>query len=399
MVYERILVMLLPQLFSTVVKTLITFFNETGMWEMETYVTSCIKKILLICKDSHGVINYLLDIVEISENCPTASDILKIIQNLFTYGDWAHMDHYLLYRFLELYRRSTMNEEFESLRWCLESCIRQGFTCMKRNELVTVVSVWQFKIISKCNWIIFGILCWLWEISVMMNWVVAVNPAMTLKFAKVMEYAAGTQNSEPYSLSLEMSFMYSLLELISSPNRYLSLLGCRLVFLTLDRLKNGSDLLRAKIFFPTGEFPVKIGQYDERDNRFIQEINDVLQTSLLTALLNHGFHLKSVEMIFGVIAAIIVEVPSSFSAAVGVSFAMAAQELVLTAPDDLEEAGYRIHACVVFLVSLVCYVHRAEVSTVHNIKFKFNSTCCIVSGILSLLVESDRIPCEKCTAT
>lgn len=141
MVYERILVMLLPQLFSTVVKTLITFFNETGMWEMETYVTSCIKKILLICKDSHGVINYLLDIVEISENCPTASDILKIIQNLFTYGDWAHMDHYLLYRFLELYRRSTMNEEFESLRWCLESCIRQGFTCMKRNELVTVVSV------------------------------------------------------------------------------------------------------------------------------------------------------------------------------------------------------------------------------------------------------------------
>lgn len=79
---------------------------------------------------------------------------------------------------------------------------------------------------------------------------------------------------------------------------------------------------------------------------------------------NENFSVKraNVENTFTSLSLVLVEVPCGFTAAAIVCLTMAIQEVTLSDQSMELDASHRIHATVMSLMSLVCWVHNASVS-------------------------------------
>lgn len=73
------------------------------------------------------------------------------------------------------------------------------------------------------------------------------------------------------------------------------------------------------------------------------------------------------ESTYTSIAIILVEVPCGFTAAAMVCLAMAMQETTLACENMEMESTHRLHATVMAIMSLVCWIHHASVSDGINI--------------------------------
>lgn len=78
--------------------------------------------------------------------------------------------------------------------------------------------------------------------------------------------------------------------------------------------------------------------------------------------LHISYHFRiNLENIFTYLAVTCVEIPCSYVAASLVSFSMAMQEYILQEKPSNMVACHHVHAIVMSIMSLVCYVHKAEV--------------------------------------
>ncbi|XP_017768623.1 PREDICTED: uncharacterized protein LOC108556851 [Nicrophorus vespilloides] len=332
-IYEKLLLMLLPNLFTTVIQALITFFNESKIWELESLIAILLKKVLEISKDNENVIKNLIE----SDNILDARCVLRVIYSLLCYIDWMEMDDSMVPRMLDLYKLCTVNEYYFDLRSGYEVCLRTLFNKMMRRDILKAIHI-------------------------MLEWTFTMdtNDTDVIEYASLLEYAANLRDdAEEYNHRITDEIFPLLLELISSVNVYLNLLGCRVLFFLLNRNNNIIQLMHPRPFFKDVIVDINIGQYRVSDKRFLQRYHSPLHNSLMKAVINHGSSKINLECTFACIALIIVEVPCGYTASATVCLAMALQEYALML--DCCQKSYNIHACVMFIMTLVCYVHKAHV--------------------------------------
>ncbi|KAK9727841.1 hypothetical protein QE152_g18982 [Popillia japonica] len=361
--FNRLMLFLLPDLFTTVIHAVVTFFEEARLWDTELLCSDLIQRILTVCGEHIRCLNLLLDVVE-SSSPANARKVMRVIYDLVRDYKWVTMDEELMYRFLNMYRLVrdykwvTMDEElmyrflnmyrdsilpteasdFSYLKKGLEVCVRRLLKNMNNSDLLKVIE-------NMLQWTLYS----------------EINDEALLDFGNVLEYASMLHRCGLYRFSLTESIFSNILLLIASENLLNSLLGHRVLQHMMDRRGNRQQFDTPRIFFQNTPFNITMAPFELDDKMLIKSYRETIHSNLLSSIQKHGKHRINLESTYTTMAMIVVEVPCGYTAASMVCLAMAIQEDAIS-NDNLDlECSNRIHAAVMSIMSLVCWTHDAEV--------------------------------------
>ncbi|CAD1477391.1 unnamed protein product [Heterotrigona itama] len=162
----------------------------------------------------------------------------------------------------------------------------------------------------------------------MCSWVVekGMTDEIILDFGSTLEYTAYVHEVTLYEKTLTPKIFPLLMEMIASTSKIISLLGNRVTQYLLDREENKMNFDTPKIFFEDIQFDLTI------------------------------------EATYCTICLIAVEVPCGFIAAALVCLLMNVQDVTLKQTKHHVEVSksYHIHATVIAVMSLLCWIHKAK---------------------------------------
>ncbi|KOC60124.1 hypothetical protein WH47_08114 [Habropoda laboriosa] len=164
-----------------------------------------------------------------------------------------------------------------------------------------------------------------------------------------------------YEKTLTPKIFPLLMQMIASTSKITSLLGNRVIQYLLDRKENKMNFDTPKIFFKDTQFDLKIGPCFKEDKLFCKLHREILHDSLLKSIINHCSSRMNLETTYCTICLIAVEVPCGFTAAALVCLLMNLQDLTLKQSKHHTEVSYHLHATVIAVMSLLCWIHKAKV--------------------------------------
>ncbi|CAG9773186.1 unnamed protein product [Ceutorhynchus assimilis] len=121
------------------------------------------------------------------------------------------------------------------------------------------------------------------------------------------------------------------------------------------------NFLVFRVFLRGVYYNIKIAKFSARDRKYYKRHRTDIYRVLMTGLKNHYDIKINLDNMYTYLAIICVEIPASYVAVSIVSFAMSMQEFILRTNPPNTVACHHVHAIVMSLLSLVCYVHKAEV--------------------------------------
>ena len=197
----------------------------------------------------------------------------------------------------------------------------------------------------------------------MCSWAISENTTKDaiLDFGSTLEYAAFNHKTNLYENTLTGEIFPLLVQMIGSSNRLISLLGNRVFQYLIDRVENRFLFDTPKIFFQNAHFHLRSSTYHSEDKAFLKKRRDDLYECLLKSVTNHYKHRLNLETTYCTICIIAVEVPCGFTAALLICLMMNVQEKVLTQNSPEREAVYHVHATIISVMSLICWIHKANV--------------------------------------
>ncbi|KAJ8737024.1 hypothetical protein PYW07_000295 [Mythimna separata] len=191
---------------------------------------------------------------------------------------------------------------------------------------------------------------------------VNLNQEDVLEFSTLLEHAADLYKVHAYSASFgEGLIEHVIVTLVGSTKATNSLLGCRLLLKFLDRQDNAQYLLVPTLFYEFSQIRLKIGEYDPNDKSFIRQHREKLNLNLLQAVKLHGTNIVNLKTVYSIVCCMVLEVPCGLTAAAAACTAMAVQDLALHEQGIPAPCRYWMHALVVSVMSLICWVHKAPV--------------------------------------
>ncbi|KAF2898472.1 hypothetical protein ILUMI_07704, partial [Ignelater luminosus] len=344
-VYEMLMRVMLPELYNSVMYAIVTFYSESRMWHTEYLCAELLKRLLYISGENESTVHAILDVAEKTSivNVREARQVIRVLYQVLDDYPWDTMDESLLYRLLTMFHKSIIpnikdSYDYAPLRKGLEVCIRHILENLPNFHLLKVIKTmieWTFDedLPDEC----------------------------LLDFGNLLEYAAILHETYTFKDSLHRDLFPLVLELIASENRLHSLLGNRVMQHMMDRHNNRIHFDTPKIFFDDIHFNITVGEYRTEDKAFIRKYREMIHTTLLASIQLHGVHRINLESSYASIAIMVVEIPCGYTAAAIVCLAMAIQECTLS--DDMIdfENSHRLHATVMAIMSLVCWVHKAAV--------------------------------------
>ncbi|XP_071052074.1 uncharacterized protein [Onthophagus taurus] len=340
--FEHLMTLLLPDMYSVVIHSMVTFFEEARLWGTELLCTQLLEVVISHSHEQSKAMNVLLDIVEQS-NPIVAKKILRVIYFLLEKDYWSVMDLGLVSRFLDMYKESIIpdeqNQDYTFISKGLELCLRALFCKIKKDFLYHAIDV-------------------------MLSWCLTYNfpNEILLDFGNVIEFASVTYKANLLSDYFSANTVNHIFVLIQSDNVLKSLLGTRIFQHLINRHGNKTIFDVPKIFFQNGHFNINTGIYDTQDKEFLKKYRELIHNSLLISVQNHGLRSRiNIESLYCVVALLVVEIPCGYTAAAMACLMMAIQELTISASGVELECTNRIHAIVMSVMSLICWIHNAEI--------------------------------------
>lgn len=86
-----------------------------------------------------------------------------------------------------------------------------------------------------------------------------------------------------------------------------------------------------------------------------------MHDNLLKAVKSHCTNIVNLKIIYSIICCLVLEVPCGLTAAAAACMVMAIQDLALNGENIPAPCRYWLHAVVVSVMSLICWVHKAPV--------------------------------------
>ncbi|KAG7211275.1 hypothetical protein KM043_010581 [Ampulex compressa] len=347
--YRRLLRIYIPEKTIAVIESILNSIQDDNLWRYETFAYQTIHDLFDCGGSGLLILHAMYDRVEsFHVNLNESRIIVRILYELLNVYNWpdTHETVVLLERMLNLFYASITDSEVmgdNDLRYAmfkkgLEVCIRNAIGRLSNDHLLVIIQ-------HMCAWAVEE----------------DTSDTVVLDFGSTLEYAAYTHRVMLYERSLTPKVFPLLVKMIASESRIVSLLGNRVAQYLIDRRQNKSAFNTPIIFFEGADFEVKMGECHKEDKLFIKLHREILHDSLLKSIANHSKSRMNLEATYCTICLIANEVPCGFTAAAIVCLAMNLQDLTLKEIKDHQEVACHVHATVIAIMSLLCWIHKAKV--------------------------------------
>ncbi|XP_043674045.1 uncharacterized protein LOC122631902 isoform X1 [Vespula pensylvanica] len=345
--YHHLLEVYIPEKTKQIVHAIINTINEDKLWKYETFSLEIVKSLMDHGVDGSVVVHTILNLIEsIDTNVYDIRIIIKILYEILDFYEWPETDDTIsvIERLLSFFYMTIINTDANDKSY--SNKLKRGLEICLRN-IIKHLSNYQLLII------IYHMCSWTMEKDM--------NDNIILKFGSILEYTAYLHQATLYEKTLTPIIFPLLMEMIASNNKLISLLGNRVIQYLIDRKANRIHFDTPKIFFDNIDFDLKLGNYYKEDKIFFKVNREILHDCLLKSILNHRTSRMNLETSYCTICIIAIEVPCGFIAAALVCLIMNLQDLVLKENNPHKIANYHIHAIVISIISLLCWIHNAKV--------------------------------------
>ncbi|KZC11583.1 PREDICTED: uncharacterized protein LOC107189658 [Dufourea novaeangliae] len=352
--YNNLLQVYIPEKSKEILQAVLNTIYENKLWEFETVCFEILCNLLESGVNGSLMFYTIFDKIEDPNmNIEDTRRIIRILYDLLDVYEWPDTYDTLMVikRILNLFYISVTTTKssvsfikyshaipYAMIKKGLEVCIINMVKHVYNDHLLIIV---QYM----CSW--------------------AVEPGMTdeiiLEYGSTLEYTAYMHEVTLYEKSLTPNIFPLLMEMIASKSKITSLLGNRVMQYLLDRRENKMNFDTPRIFFENTQFDLTIGECFKEDKMFCKLHREILHDSLLKSIVNHCTSRMNLETSYCTICLLAIEVPCGFTAAAIVCLIMNLQDLTLKEYKDQHEVSYHLHATIIAIMSLLCWVHKAKV--------------------------------------
>lgn len=359
--YHTLLRNYLPEKSLEVVETIVEAIYHERLWKFETFCFEIMYSLLDVSPVSVGLIIHTvwnkLTLPEISVE--DARGIIRILYELLDVYTWPATQDTVatIERMLEFFHASIIarlttvpnssssplapsppQPLLASLKKGLEVCLINIMNHLSNNQLLVVVQ-------HMCSWTV----------------TTGTTDEFVLEFGSTLEFAAYTHQADLYEQTLTPMIFPLLMQMLGSPSRLISLLGNRVLQYLVDRKDNRAIFDTPRIFFEHTRLDLHVEQCRKEDRLFFKLHRELLHDSLLKSLVNHSDSRMNLETTYCTICLIAVEIPCGFMAAALVCLVMNLQEIILQQQNNRVEVACHVHATIISIMSLICWIHKAKV--------------------------------------
>ncbi|KAK2582584.1 hypothetical protein KPH14_004872 [Odynerus spinipes] len=346
--YRDLLKVYVPEKTKQVVQAIVNTINEDRLWKFETF---CLKITNILLE--HGVsgaivVHTIWDIIEsINTTMYDTRAIIKILYEILGIYKWPDSNDTItvIERLVKFFYKSIIDTNaYDNSITCitlkkgLEICLRNMIKHLPNDQLLIIVY-------HMCSWTIQR----------------DISDDIILEFGSILEYTAHMHQANLYEKTLTPIIFPLLMQMIASNSRIVSLLGNRVIQYLIDRKGNRLNFDTPRIFFENIDFDLKVGDCYNEDKMFFKVHRESLHDSLLKSIMTHRESRMNLESSYCTMCVIATEVPCGFTAAALVCLTMNLQDLILKENNSHCIANYHIHATVISIMSLLCWINKAEV--------------------------------------
>lgn len=174
-------------------------------------------------------------------------------------------------------------------------------------------------------------------------------------------YGSFLYKVETFSTSLHPNLVRNILLLIASPDKRKSVFGNQIFQNIFDTQRNLAELFSVRIFFlELTRYNINVQKANIFDEAFIRTYRKEMHVSFLTAIIYHADEHTILKHVYTSMALLITEIPCSYTATFLVCLIMQVQNTFQEQEIPLA-ASHRVHAVVIAIMSLVCWIMNAEV--------------------------------------
>ncbi|XP_016914700.1 uncharacterized protein LOC107999403 [Apis cerana] len=347
--YNNLLKIYIPKKSRETLEIILDTICENKLWEFETFCFELICDLLKYGLSGSLMFHAMWDKIEgPNMNIEDSKRVMRILYELLNVYEWpnTHDTIIVIERILNLFYISITTTEstinfipYATLKKSLEVCIINMVKHIYNYHLLIIIH-------HMCSWVV----------------ETEMTDEFILQFGSTLEYIAFIHNVTLYEKTLTPKIFPLLMEMIASTSKISSLLGNRVIQHLLDRKENKANFDTPKIFFEDANFDIKMERYYKEDKLFCKYHREILHDSFLKGILNHCTSRMNLESIYCTICLIAVEVPCGFTAAAVVCLLMNLQDITLKGQNKRHvEISYHIHATVIAIMSLLCWIHKADV--------------------------------------
>lgn len=375
-VFQRTMDLLHPERSDVTIRITLKFFTDVKLWSFESFVGQILEIVLYFNRGKTTLFNIMLTDIHcvLFHDVKSARHRMRILYGLLKSRNWVIDKQKLLpfvTRLLDFFACSICKSyekipAYGYLRQGFEVCLRRIFERVENGHRLLIITT-------------------------MLNWFSISSPMSdddVLEFSTLIDHAAKLYKVESYMESFNGSvFVHVLNILVGSSNALYSLIGCRLLVRFLDRQNNAPFLIVPTIYYEFSQvglifvrkifsplsiffiqkmivFPqvrLKIRECDKKDKHFIRRHRDKFHEFLIQAVNLHCNSATNLKSLFAVICCLVLEVPCGITAAAAACMAMSVQDYALNGENLSATCRYWMHAIVVSIMSLICWVHKAQV--------------------------------------
>lgn len=328
-----------------VIMAALEYLNEVRLWYTGGICVQVFKRLMFNDERSAQVITLIFGELE-----KPGTDIrrvgrlmIKMLSDVLDGYKWKDVEGEMLMQMLTLYYKSAnvrkFGERYSPLTEGLEICIMEMIKHIPNAHIFTIIDVF-------------------------LNWILEEDNESTLyDYCTILQLASKEYEIKSYSESLTEKLFESVIHLIESPSSTRCLLGHQMFQNFVDRHSNGGT------FFPRTFFRGMHYNFNletnvneaKNDEAFFELYREEIHDSFMSCIMQHGKQRGILEAVFVSLGLLLIEVRCGFTAALVSSISMNIQEYFLSESSERIDCSHRAHALVLSLLSLVCWVHDAEI--------------------------------------
>lgn len=355
--YHSLLKSYLPEKSREIVETIVEAVYHDRLWKFETFCFEVMYSLLDVSpvivgliihaiwnkltlpgigiEDARGIVRVLYELLDVYE-WPATQDTVATVERMLGVFHAS-----ILSRLATVSNTSSSSSvpppPLASLKKGLEICLRNTLKHLSNDQVLVIVQ-------HMCSWTVAA----------------GATDEFVLEFGSTLEYAAYTHQADLYEQTLTPMIFPLLMRMVGSASRLISLLGNRVLYYLMERKDNRAIFDTPRIFFEHARLDLQVSPCRKEDRLFFKLHRELLHDCLLKSLVNHMDSRMNLETTYCTICLIAVEVPCGFTAAALVCLAMNLQEIVLQQQNNRVEIICHMHATIISIMSLICWIHKAK---------------------------------------
>ncbi|CAH1119184.1 unnamed protein product [Phaedon cochleariae] len=342
--YSKLIRIFRPEMHRIILNAIITFYREGKLWQIEFACTELIVQLLEVYKYAEEGIEDMLYTIETSTlvNVHEAKYIVQVLYEILKKIRWKRMSEYLMKKFLSMLEssilpKSTDNYNYSPLRKGLEICLINTIGNLYTRDLIKLL----YLILKKMN-------------------AKQIDEETLLCFGNVAVYAAKKYRIKSLRATILKGPLPLIFNLFKAKNSLLMLLATRIWQNLIDRNNNAIIFLTPKIFFQDCNYALNIKKCLEEDKAFFKSVRHLVYQISLNNFFN-AQNRMGIENSFQAVALTLVEIPCGYTASCFITVAMTLQEYAFSITKDDLVRSHHLHATILSLLTLICYIHNAVV--------------------------------------